>query len=341
MSSSNTTMVGEPTTTVMKIPPLTPKPLTETGPLTQPTEVILDLKQDYGLDISYRVVWLGVEKSKGELFGAHSISFNQLCWYNHAKLEHNPGSYINIECDDLTQWFIRYFISFKPCIDGFNHCRPLLFLDATFLKGRFKGFLLATTANDENQVFTQKVEQFHKSRRIVASEFLANTPLEHWANAFFRRRCYGEMCPNATESFNSWVREARNLPITRMIDNIKVKIMRQMAKHRVASHNWTGSIYPKMESRLENAFNKGRSWKVSQSNDAVYEAHSFLSVAVDIGQRTCSCFQWQLNEFPCAHAMVAVWKSGRDLNSLIEPYFHVSKYRSTYAPSISPITIVE
>ncbi|KAL7221485.1 hypothetical protein ACSBR1_023442 [Camellia fascicularis] len=45
------------------------------------------------------------------------------------------------------------------CIDEFNHCCPLLFLDTTFLKGRFKGFLLAATAKDGNQ---------------VASEFLAN-----------------------------------------------------------------------------------------------------------------------------------------------------------------------
>ncbi|KAL7264453.1 hypothetical protein ACSBR1_002410 [Camellia fascicularis] len=47
-------------------------------PLIRPTEVILDMKQDYGLDITYRVTWLGVEKAKGELFGVHSISFDQL-----------------------------------------------------------------------------------------------------------------------------------------------------------------------------------------------------------------------------------------------------------------------
>ncbi|KAL7198266.1 hypothetical protein ACSBR2_020717 [Camellia fascicularis] len=47
-------------------------------PLTQPTEVILDLKQDYRLDISYCVAWLGVEKARGELFGVHNISFDQL-----------------------------------------------------------------------------------------------------------------------------------------------------------------------------------------------------------------------------------------------------------------------
>ena len=159
--------------------------------------------------------------------------------------------------------------------------------------------------------------------------------------SFCRGRRYGEMCSNAAESFNSWVREARNLPITRMVDSIRTKLMRQMAKRRDASHMWTGTICPKMEDRLEKTFNEGRSWKVSQSNADVYEVHSFPSVTVDIGRRTCSCFKWQLNGFPCAHAMVAVRKSGRDLKTLVEPYFHVSEFRATYASSIFPIPTVE
>ncbi|KAL7259791.1 hypothetical protein ACSBR1_005623 [Camellia fascicularis] len=58
-------------------------------------------------------------------------------------MENNPESYINIDYNEQTNRFIRYFISFKACIDGFNYCRPMLFLDGTFLKGKFKGNLLA------------------------------------------------------------------------------------------------------------------------------------------------------------------------------------------------------
>ncbi|GMP86282.1 hypothetical protein CsSME_00039110 [Camellia sinensis var. sinensis] len=159
--------------------------------------------------------------------------------------------------------------------------------------------------------------------------------------SFCRGRRYGEMCSNVAESFNSWIRDACNLPITRMVDSIWTKLMRQMAKRRDASQMWTGTICPKMEYQLEKAFNEGRSWKVSQSNADVYEVHSFPSVTVDIGRRTCSCFKWQLNRFPCAHAMVAVCKSGWDLNTLVELYFHVFEFRATYASSIFLIPTVE
>ncbi|XP_028098384.1 uncharacterized protein LOC114298078, partial [Camellia sinensis] len=120
-------------------------------PLTRSTDVVLDLKDDYGLDVNYRIAWLGVEKARGELFGAHSVSFDQLRWYREAIMQYNPGSYVDIDYDEHNYRFRYFFISFKACIDGFRHCRPLLFLDGTFLKSRFKGFLLAATAKDGNQ----------------------------------------------------------------------------------------------------------------------------------------------------------------------------------------------
>ncbi|XP_028079644.1 uncharacterized protein LOC114281398 [Camellia sinensis] len=120
-------------------------------PLTRPTDVVFDLKNEYGLDISYRVAWFGVEKARGEVYGDHATSFDQLRWYSNAVMQKNPNSYINFEFDQKIGRFVRYFISFRACIDGFNHCRPLLFLDGTFLKGRFKGNLLAVTAKEANQ----------------------------------------------------------------------------------------------------------------------------------------------------------------------------------------------
>ncbi|KAL7200460.1 hypothetical protein ACSBR1_032396 [Camellia fascicularis] len=82
-------------------------------PLTRPTYVLFALKNEYGLEVSYWVAWLEVEKARGEVYGDHAMSFIQLRW--------------------------------------FHHCRPLLFLDGMFLQDRFKGNLLAATAKEGNQ----------------------------------------------------------------------------------------------------------------------------------------------------------------------------------------------
>ncbi|XP_028096722.1 uncharacterized protein LOC114296617 [Camellia sinensis] len=148
-------------------------------PLTRPTDVAFDLKKNYGLEISYRVAWLGVKKARGELFGAQNASFDQLRWYSGAVTKHNPSTYINIDCDEHDNRFEHFFISFKACIDGFKHCRPLLFLDGTFLKGRFKGNLLAATSKDRNRGL------FPVAFAIVGAENATNWSwfLQHLRNA--------------------------------------------------------------------------------------------------------------------------------------------------------------
>ncbi|KAL7223291.1 hypothetical protein ACSBR1_024865 [Camellia fascicularis] len=196
-----------------------------------------------------------------------------LRWYNAAFMEHNPGSYVTLKHDEHTHRFTRYFISFKACIDEFTHCCPFLFLDATFLKGRFKGFLLVATAKDSNQdwnaglldvmptVFPNAEHAFclQYSQRNLRDKLHYTNSMHRVGLSCFscRGSRYGEKCSNAAESFNSWIREARNLPITKLVDSIRAKIMRQMSKRRVAAQIWTGTICPKIESRLEKAFNKG------------------------------------------------------------------------------------
>ncbi|KAL7239474.1 hypothetical protein ACSBR2_005387 [Camellia fascicularis] len=187
--------------------------------LTRSTNVKYDFKKAYGLQMSYHVAWLGVEKARKELYGDHSILFDQLHWYNNAIMKYNPGSYINLDFDKHnTRRFNRLFISFKACMYGFNHCRPLLFLDGTFLKVDLKATCLrllekmATKRNLKDKMkyvnklyciglvsklrecayvptvadFNEKVEAFIQSKRHIAVNFLQDLKPHHWANAHFR-----------------------------------------------------------------------------------------------------------------------------------------------------------
>ena len=126
-------------------------PVVGEKPLTRPIEIVKKLKKDYGVDISYRVAWVGVEKARGSLFGDNSTQFDDLRWYVQTANRTNPNSVIELDVDESTGRFRRLFVSFFGQINGFQFCRPLLFLDGTFLKGRYKGILLAATAKDGNQ----------------------------------------------------------------------------------------------------------------------------------------------------------------------------------------------
>ncbi|KAL7194073.1 hypothetical protein ACSBR2_025671 [Camellia fascicularis] len=62
---------------------------------------------------------------------------------------------------------------------------------------------------------------------------------------------------------------------------------------------------------------------------------------VDLGLRTCSCRKWEINGYPCQHVVAAIFRSGKNLNSFVEPFFHADMYRQAYSFSIGPVPTVE
>ena len=101
-------------------------------PLTRPIDVVHHFKANYGLTIAYHHAWWGVERARNKLYGDSSLSYDHLRWYIKVAEEVNPGSLFVLNYDQSTMCFKRLFVSFHASIAGFNHVRPLLFLDGTF-----------------------------------------------------------------------------------------------------------------------------------------------------------------------------------------------------------------
>uniref|UniRef100_A0A5B7C5E0 Transposase n=1 Tax=Davidia involucrata TaxID=16924 RepID=A0A5B7C5E0_DAVIN len=96
--------------------------------------------------------------------------------------------------------------------------------------------------------FQENINVLINEGGIRVQKFLSDLPVEHWSNAYFKGQRYGEMCSNATESFNSQIRDARHLPVTEMIDMIRVQIMNQMSHRREVCKKWNTFICPDMDS---------------------------------------------------------------------------------------------
>ncbi|KAI8551629.1 hypothetical protein RHMOL_Rhmol06G0200800 [Rhododendron molle] len=399
-------------------------------------DVVDDLKEYYGVDVSYNRAWLAVQKAKSSAFGDYSDSFNQLQWYRNAVLNSDPRSVFDVEWDQSTNRFLRLFVAFDACVQGFKHCRPVLSVDATFLKARHMGCLMSASAKDGNAGlfalcfgvvdsenndnwlwFMEKLRgildeerrvivfisdrhrgikegiakvfpsSFHSYclyhlkgnlRTALAStnvkykeslirvfskcayaptvakfnqhmgnlvkhggaavvHFLSELPNERWANVFFPGQRYGAMSSSLTECFNSWILKKCELPVVDMVDRIRKKMMKSMCLRRERSSKWEQVICPYEESRLEKLYDLVKTWKVIPSSADIFEVDTDPSISVDIGRRTCSCCWWQLNGFPCCHAVCAIKYSGKDLNLYVERYFHVESYRQVYSKPIYPV----
>ena len=187
------------------------------------------------------------------------------------------------------------------------------------------------------EIYNMVMDELKELGKRRVENFLNGLPPEHWSNAYFRGQRYEEMWSNAAESYNNWILEECHLPIMEMVDKIRIRLMNKFTKRREKTSKWKGDICPKMEVKLHKAFDEEKSWVVSASSSTVFKVHSDPSMSVDIGKQTCSCCQWQANGFPCPHAVAAIRKSRRNLNSFVIRYYHVCSFAASYSCYISPM----
>ncbi|XP_019430567.1 PREDICTED: uncharacterized protein LOC109337933 [Lupinus angustifolius] len=82
-------------------------------------------------------------------------SYKELpCWLN-AVQYYAPDTIVRYSASNHeehnTLILDRVFWAFKPCIEGFAFCKPILHVDGTFFTGKYTGKLLITSSQDGNR----------------------------------------------------------------------------------------------------------------------------------------------------------------------------------------------
>ncbi|KAL5541110.1 hypothetical protein UlMin_043396 [Ulmus minor] len=117
----------------------------------RPRDVMDDMKQKFGVELSYSVARRRREYAYENLrLGTPEQFYKLLPGYLHMLMETNPGSVVNLEVTDRNK-FQYLFIAFAASIQGFSYCWPVINIDATYLKGKYIGVLFTTIFHDANQ----------------------------------------------------------------------------------------------------------------------------------------------------------------------------------------------
>ena len=103
-------------------------------------------------------MWGVKEKAIGREFGDWDKSYQLLPKWLKALTDSNPGSTVIWRTILATVLgcaiFERVFWAFGPSIEGFQHCRPMISIDGTFLCGKYRGkLLIASTWDGDNRLF--------------------------------------------------------------------------------------------------------------------------------------------------------------------------------------------
>ncbi|XP_039130931.1 uncharacterized protein LOC120267344 [Dioscorea cayenensis subsp. rotundata] len=338
-------------------------------PLYRVIDIQRDMLRDHGVYLSYKQAWLGKEVAKNVLHGSEVASYDLLMWYGKKVLVTNPSSVAIVENDGSR--FKRAFFGFKACVIGFKTgCRPLLYLDGTHLLGKYGGTLLGATGKDGNDGF------FHVAFAIVDNETDANwtwflsklgdtiydddeyvkiitfisdrskglinavakkSDLAHWANYMFKGDRWGEMYSNVAESFSAWIKEARHLPITNMVDSIRFKLMGMLGHRHEQSQRWERRLCPVIHRKIEELVEESRNLLVGRSDGDHFEVVDQKNYCISLNARTCSCRRWQVYGIPYKHACAAILQTDTNIHRYIDDYFTVDSYRQAYAEAIFPV----
>ncbi|KAK2639285.1 hypothetical protein Ddye_027080 [Dipteronia dyeriana] len=110
--------------------------------LYKPKEIIQDIQKEFGISCNYHKAYRAKHIALDEVQGTLVESYRILPSYLYMLEQNNPRTIIDLHTD-LANRFMYMFFCLKACIDGFlSLIRPVIAIDATFLKGPQTGVYL-------------------------------------------------------------------------------------------------------------------------------------------------------------------------------------------------------
>ncbi|XP_060170969.1 uncharacterized protein LOC132601938 [Lycium barbarum] len=129
-----------------------------------------------------------------------------------------------------------------------------------------------STYEEEFKDRLKKLGELSKEDNYSAAKDLLHYPPQSWCRAYLDTKCKNMMVDNNfTESFNSWILEARRMPISRMLEEIRTKVMRLLVKNEDEIRKWDGDFSPESLKLYDDYRAIAHYCKVEYNGDYGYE----------------------------------------------------------------------
>jgi hypothetical protein len=161
----------------------------------------------------------------------------------------------------------------------------------------------------------------------------------HWCRAWFK---VGSNCEsvdnNVSESFNSWIIDARFKPIIAMLEDIRIMVTRRIQENWSNGERWTMAICPNILRKVNKIRHATQYCHVLWNGASGFEVRDKKwRFTVDLGQKTCSCRYWQALGIPCRHACAALFTMSDEPNNYVNACFSIDQYKTTYQHVLPPV----
>jgi SWIM zinc finger len=177
-----------------------------------------------------------------------------------------------------------------------------------------------------------------KDLSAEAYDYMASIPPSAWSRHAFDADCKSNMLlNNMCESFNAVLKPCRDKAVLTQMEWIRRYIMQRHYKKREGLNTIEG-ILPYVKKQFQLSAEVYKTCIVRVASTTLFEVDfKEQTCLVDLNERSCSCFRWQLTGIPCHHAYATIMNSRGNCEEFIHEYYSKAHYAKTYAPVVMPM----
>lgn len=141
------------------------------------------------------------------------------------------------------------------------------------------------------------------------------------------------------ESFNSFILEAREMPIIRMLEEMRVKMMCRIRDRGQWMRSNSVLVGPLVEEIITDRTKYSRGWKAICNGADGYEVKNSKGeqYVVYLRHKTCTCRRWQISGIPCSHAICCLNRNKEDVIAYLDACYSKELFLQLYAHVLFPI----
>ncbi|KAL5563377.1 hypothetical protein UlMin_033124 [Ulmus minor] len=163
--------------------------------------------------------------------------------------------------------------------------------------------------------------------------YLQEIGYERWSRTYLKGRRYNIMTTNIFECINAILSKERELLVTTLAKEMRCLVQRWHYERRTKAEKCKTKLTPSAEALLSEHYQLSLRMCLDPASDTIYTMFDGdKNGVVNLDRRTCSCRHFQLEQLPCAHAMIAIRHRKRDFQLDQLPCEHalVVARRTTY-----------
>jgi hypothetical protein len=132
--------------------------------------------------------------------------------------------------------------------------------------------------------------------------------------------------------------------MVQMLDHMRQMIIKKFEIRRKIGKKMVGRIIPHITRTLNEQSKNMKGHEVLMCGNSTAEVTmAAVRHAVNLGEKTCSCWTWQVCGKPCDHALATIAKitSEANMEDFVHDYFSIERFKKAYESIFKPMTSQE